>query len=258
MGSREHGQNFMDETGKVYGKWTVLRENGRDKHKSVLWLVRCECRKESNVTGQDLRSKHTTQCKSCARKHPTGEANRNQRMREYERQARNRGLIWVLSKEEFNVLTSQNCVYCGAEPQEGYKNKEHNGCAKMNGIDRVDNSRGYEWNNCVPACKTCNGAKCRMTKTDFLSWIDRAHLSWNTTAASDGPHTLSATARDAAGNVTTASTTVSISNSSASASGTASTSAVDCGRSLAAGTAGDQAQEMKVAPFVACRSAQHE
>jgi 5-methylcytosine-specific restriction endonuclease McrA len=27
------------------------------------------------------------------------------------------------------------------------------------GIDRIDNNKGYFWENCVPACKECNTSK---------------------------------------------------------------------------------------------------
>ena len=40
-----------------------------------------------------------------------------------------------------------------------------------NGIDRVDNTKGYQVNNCVASCFICNKAKGVMTQSEFLNWI---------------------------------------------------------------------------------------
>jgi 2-iminoacetate synthase ThiH len=42
-----------------------------------------------------------------------------------------------------------------------------------NGIDRVDNDKGYLLNNCVGACKFCNFAKKQSDLIGFKEWIDR-------------------------------------------------------------------------------------
>jgi hypothetical protein len=39
-----------------------------------------------------------------------------------------------------------------------------------NGIDRVDNTKGYSVDNCVPCCRRCNVAKADMTPDQFLGW----------------------------------------------------------------------------------------
>ncbi len=40
-----------------------------------------------------------------------------------------------------------------------------------NGIDRVKNEVGYEVENCVACCKTCNIMKQGLSKEDFLNHI---------------------------------------------------------------------------------------
>ena len=52
----------LDLRGQTFGKLTVLRENGRDKHNKVLWLCRCECGNEVTVRGGHLRNENTTSC----------------------------------------------------------------------------------------------------------------------------------------------------------------------------------------------------
>lgn len=41
-----------------------------------------------------------------------------------------------------------------------------------NGIDRVDNSKGYTSDNCVPCCWACNNAKKNNSSSEFLAWVD--------------------------------------------------------------------------------------
>ena len=61
--------------------------------------------------------------------------------------------------------------YCGAmDSMEAVKHKDR---LLHNGIDRVDNSKGYHPENCVPCCKTCNIAKQSMSVEEFLAWARR-------------------------------------------------------------------------------------
>jgi hypothetical protein len=43
------------------------------------------------------------------------------------------------------------------------------------GVDRVDNTKGYTLANSVPCCKVCNRMKMAMTKDDFLTHIRKVH-----------------------------------------------------------------------------------
>jgi len=45
----------------------------------------------------------------------------------------------------------------------------------VNGIDRKVNFVGYQSNNCVPCCASCNYMKQDMNEKDFLNKIDRIH-----------------------------------------------------------------------------------
>ena len=70
-----------------------------------------------------------------------------------------------------------NCHYCGVEPekisQSSNKNKPYNGDYIYNGIDRIDNNKGYTMDNVVPCCEICNNAKKNLSKVKFISWLDR-------------------------------------------------------------------------------------
>ncbi len=61
----------------------------------------------------------------------------------------------------FEDLVTDNCYYCHAEPK------------PLNGIDRVDNSKGYLEDNVVSCCEMCNLAKRDCTRQQFESWAQR-------------------------------------------------------------------------------------
>lgn len=58
-----------------------------------------------------------------------------------------RGIPFLLSFDEFSVLASRECFYCG-----GLFGKVKN----AGGLDRIDNSLGYEPSNVLPCCGVCN------------------------------------------------------------------------------------------------------
>jgi len=63
--------NFKDLTGMTFGNLTVIRENGRDKNKGVIWECQCSC---ENKTIENIRSSYlirgkTIGCKDCMKKH---------------------------------------------------------------------------------------------------------------------------------------------------------------------------------------------
>lgn len=62
--------------------------------------------------------------------------------------ARRRGIVWQLSRDQFTCLTSKPCEYCGGKLSD-------TGC----GLDRMDNNIGYVISNVVPCCRQCNNTK---------------------------------------------------------------------------------------------------
>lgn len=64
----------------------------------------------------------------------------------YKARAKRRDISFNLTLEEFSTFWQQPCYYCACE-------------IKSIGIDRVDNSIGYELNNCVSCCAKHNSDK---------------------------------------------------------------------------------------------------
>jgi hypothetical protein len=76
----------------------------------------------------------------------------------YTRGARAKGLVWQLTQTYFFGLISRDCHWCGGPG---------------GGVDRVDSTRGYTKDNCVPCCKICNVAKNDLSVHEFLTWARR-------------------------------------------------------------------------------------
>ena len=64
-----------------------------------------------------------------------------------------------ITKNEFNKISNSDCLYCGK--------------SGPNGIDRINNKKGYQLSNCAPACKHCNYVKGDLSKDDFETWKNR-------------------------------------------------------------------------------------
>lgn len=147
----------------------------------AFWQCICKCGAELVVAGKDLRRKHRTSC-GCKRK----EGNLKQRKptatffslyRVYERSAAARNLKFSITFKDAVLLFKQPCYYCNVSPFRIWKSKVKDGQANevYNGIDRIDNTKGYIKNNVVPSCTYCNYAKRDRTVKDFLNWVDQIH-----------------------------------------------------------------------------------
>lgn len=94
----------------------------------------------------------------------------------YEQNAERRGLAFGLTLEQFKFFASQPCHYCGAEPAQMVSRAfNFNGREPYNGLDRVDNSKGYILGNVVPSCGQCNIAKNDHSLDEFIDWAIRLH-----------------------------------------------------------------------------------
>ena len=68
---------------------------------------------------------------------------------EYKKRAAQRSLAFDLSNDEFSCIVNQPCYLCGKEQIGHHKN----------GIDRVDNTKGYVEGNVKSCCWNCNYMK---------------------------------------------------------------------------------------------------
>ncbi len=130
------------------------------------YLCRCDCGNIKEIADPNW---GVTQSCGCARKLPSGMASRNATLRSYKRDAKYRNLTWLLTEQEFDRLTGSNCYYCGEFPSNRHTSDYRSGDFIYNGIDRIDNNRGYESDNVVPCCFRCNEMKHTYTMSEFVA-----------------------------------------------------------------------------------------
>jgi hypothetical protein len=180
----------VDLTGRKFGRLTVLSQNKKpDKGGYPTWNCSCECGGFSSPTGPNLVYGNSTSC-GCIRREaaisrlasmsennrlPAGEAAFNQVLSNYRVNARNRGLEFSLTEEEFRTLTKITCHYCGRLPNQQKKTRDRKRRVRdiyvFMGIDRKDNKQGYTTSNSVPCCLFCNQAKLTHSYEEFQAWL---------------------------------------------------------------------------------------
>ena len=159
--------------GGHYTRWSkqeleILKEQYQTLglRKTAKLLPRSEAAVQSKANELGLQT-----CKSGPRRLLNHQAAKNFLFNSYAKAAKKRGYGFYLLQKEFESLIKKNCFYCGCEPINKYRGYVRDFNFKFNGIDRVDNSLGYEIENCVSCCSTCNNMKKQMTVEQFLSHI---------------------------------------------------------------------------------------
>ena len=109
-------------------------------------------------------------CKNLA--FPNGGAAKNDVIYKYKLRAKKENIEWELTDKQCEKLFKENCQYCGAEPKRTHS-VSRSGVYVYNGIDRVDNEKGYTVENSVSCCMRCNYMKSDMTLEDFYAHIEK-------------------------------------------------------------------------------------
>lgn len=104
-----------------------------------------------------------------------GESLRNRLYDSYKRNAKNKNNIFNLTKEEVFELFKQNCYYCGIIPSKKIIKKGSYGYFIYNGIDRLDNHKGYTKQNSVSCCSFCNYTKNKTDFKEFIIWVRKVY-----------------------------------------------------------------------------------
>lgn len=166
--------------GLRFGKLVALRIYGRHHTGQNLWVCKCDCGNIKNVTASRLIKGDTRSC-GClksenlsARKEP-GHAAISLSHQQYKKGATRRNLSFSLTREQFIDIVTKDCFYCGDSPSIKAVAPGNNGYFIRNGIDRVDSSKGYYIENCVPCCTICNRAKSNTDMQGFIDWIYTVH-----------------------------------------------------------------------------------
>ena len=160
---------------KVYGK------NNYHYH----WKFKCDCGNEL-ITSKNSVLKGLTQSCGCHHKEKSSSNMKEVNSRNsvsiekqalgrifnsYKHGAKRRNLSFNLSKEIFKEIIGKNCYYCSKPPLQKAKDKKKRGYILYNGIDRIENNKGYKIDNCVTCCGLCNQMKMGLKFKDFIKHI---------------------------------------------------------------------------------------
>lgn len=161
----------------------IKYKNGGYKKKYV--KLKCICSKEFIIRIGDYND-----YKSCGclrgnnlkvdnnRNLPKGEASFRSVYKTYKVNCNRKNRDFNLSIEEFKEIINKPCYYCGIERSNVSNSSTKNGSYFYNGIDRIDNKKGYYVDNVVPCCKNCNIAKASLTQEEFFNLIIKIYNKW--------------------------------------------------------------------------------
>jgi len=174
---------FVNLVGQRFGRLFVVQKMQVKRRAHILWLCLCDCGRETTVISADIKRGKTRSC-GCLRDE-VSRAFLKSRIRpdssfrrlylNYQFNARKQDREFALSCEEFRILTSSVCHYCGIAPSRVQMCGE-TGRYIYNGIDRKDSSHGYTSSNSVPCCWTCNQMKSTFGQVEFLKAVEAIYL----------------------------------------------------------------------------------
>jgi len=129
--------------------------------------------------GQDRWNRHQTAASQSVPKEKIAQ----RQMYKYKKGAEARGFSFSLDLDQFIEISEKDCHFCGAAPS---MIKTEMRAERLrtyplfvyNGIDRFDNSVGYEYSNCVPCCTTCNFIKCDTPKDIWIKFLEGVCKTW--------------------------------------------------------------------------------
>jgi hypothetical protein len=169
---------LIDLIGKRFGNWVVVSLVQPYIHHTY-WTCKCDCGTIKNVSAVSLKRGFSISC-GCSLRQNVNRSAFLRLFRTYHSNARLRGVQFKLSKSQTKRITSQNCYYCDAKPNNVSTTSRSNGQKTIgkyiyNGIDRINSDKHYTLNNVVPCCKRCNFAKSDMSQQDFYDWISKTY-----------------------------------------------------------------------------------
>lgn len=187
---------IKNEVGNKYNRLTVLEMiSERTNRGEVQFICQCDCGNVLTVTGSKLRNNGVKSC-GCLKKETSlenikkatqfikGNALLRDRSIIIKRRIYNETIVRrhrkkgfnkeeLIDFETFSSLVDQNCFFCGSQPCLIRYDRLENSNVSVNhqGLDRIDSNKGYNIDNVVPCCQTCNQAKNILTIEEFYKWI---------------------------------------------------------------------------------------
>jgi hypothetical protein len=161
-----------DITNMRFGCLVAIRPTEiRKGNLGVFWECKCDCGsiRAYSVAKLTTSNRPVRSCGCSRRKQPKGTGSLRILYKNYKADASRRNYIFDIDLALFKNLTKDNCFYCGAEPSKVIQGKGNFGSYTYNGIDRIDNTKGYIPGNVVTCCFNCNRAKSTLSYNEFIA-----------------------------------------------------------------------------------------
>lgn len=163
-----------ERVGRTFNQLTILSICEKSSKGQTLARCHCSCGNEKDIVLGRVVSGEVKSC-GCLHRKDFQLVAETSIYDAIKRSAIHRGLEFKLLKEEVVKLLHLPCHYCGNMESNIFKGRSKTHKSKIykyNGIDRVDNSKGYISENVVPCCWRCNDMKGGLSKQDFHKHVE--------------------------------------------------------------------------------------
>lgn len=170
------GHNKINLEGKRFGKLLVVKDTGKRKTRRPIWLCKCDCGKECNVLGKYLLIGDTKSC-GCYSK---GNAHNRTGYRQVsgsvyyhiKSNAKRRGIPFEITPEQIDELFEKQNGLCAISGVPivlvpNYRDQSKDNTASL---DRIDNFKGYTYDNVQWVHKIINVMRNKLTIKEFTTW----------------------------------------------------------------------------------------
>lgn len=161
-----------DRTNQIFGKLTAVRFIGEVKpNGGAVWECLCACGNTITASAFSLVVGHKKSC-GCLikdiglnKRKEKSIAGFNRLYTSLKRRAYIKKLNFDITKDQLLLLSNQQCYYCNCPPRQSSKHSKSIGVSQnlidhsefiYNGLDRIDNSKGYCIDNVIACCGECN------------------------------------------------------------------------------------------------------
>lgn len=170
------------EKGQRFNNYTIVERSiirkKENKRSYTSWKCLCDCGVEFITSTKSIqRNRKSCGCLSERKRfrpfYENDDKNFMVSMHQYKGGAKERKLNFELNFEQCKKLFLSPCHYCSLEPRRLVNKSPKCIPTAVNGIDRIDNKKGYHIENVVSCCTICNRAKSILPYSEYMEWISR-------------------------------------------------------------------------------------
>lgn len=163
-------------TGQKFGTITFLRPtNKRGNAGTIIWEVECDCGRKFETTANSYLKGQPNCGYNCSFFINPARKFKNPKTSTYNTVLKTVYADGDLKLDEFIYLSQFSCFYCNSAPNNSYNKSSKTASIVYSGLDRVDNDKPHNLNNCLPACHTCNAGKNDLDLLYFTELVTNIH-----------------------------------------------------------------------------------